>query len=700
MRRAAAWSCCAATIAACGAARAASAYWGSTDIDLFSYNMAEEPFPGRPLAPTFIGGLELNASQQFKPHGNVTPSRLGSSLVAFNTSTQITAGLAPARYQVNSVTVTVMYRNGSNGFLQYDDQPETNEDIRLDVLNGSASFQRPMEMYGVRFRDDITKFDFTGTSDPPQFSAAMHPYESADGGYLIYPVVGDAAHPGDYRDVSNNITGGFSATEQSGLTPSFEAAPWAIGTVAGLAPGATIPANTTFSFALRLDEPGVRAYIQQSLADGGLGFMLSSKHLANQEGQGVLAYPSWFMKESVGHSFYQGTAPTLTVDYELLPETDPGDFDLDQDVDGGDFLEWQQRLGAPVEPLTADDLQDWIQGFGPATVPAQPIAAAVPEPGSAALAAAGLGLLAGRRRRCCRRTQIHQRGFTLVELLVVIAIVGVLIALLLPAVQAAREASRRMNCQNHLKQIGLATLNYTGAQGHLPPPKLGDSQFDFLGSTLVLLLPYLEEANRYAQYDMTLPASDPKNLPISGKQVPVYMCPSMAMMREAPLSACGEVLAPGSYLISTRTAYEAYQALDGAFDIPAPNGRYQLAIQHIVDGTSNTLLVGETNYSNQAWLWNGCSGVNGQPKWGEHTWAEGYWVYSWGHMATEMPHLYNNSTIYEPRFSGRAFRSDHPGGVQFVFLDGSVHLLATSVDPEIRDALVTRAGGEADHDFE
>ena len=90
----------------------------------------------------------------------------------------------------------------------------------------------------------------------------------------------------------------------------------------------------------------------------------------------------------------------------------------------------------------------------------------------------------------------------------------------------------------------------------------------------------------------------------------------------------------------------------------------------IRDGTSNTLLAGETNYSNQAWLWTGCPGLNGTQKYGEHAWAEGYWALSWGHMAGETPDAYNNSTRYRSPESRRAFRSDHPGGVQFVFLDG------------------------------
>jgi hypothetical protein len=170
----------------------------------------------------------------------------------------------------------------------------------------------------------------------------------------------------------------------------------------------------------------------------------------------------------------------------------------------------------------------------------------------------------------------------------------------------------------------------------------------------------------------------------------------MALLREAPMPACDEALAPGSYLISTRTEYLLFGALDGAFDNPAPDGRYELSLQHITDGASNTLLVGETNYSNTAWLWSGCAGLNGTPKYGEHTWAGGYWALSWGHMSASSPDLYNNSTQYRPPDSRRSFRSDHPGGVQFVLLDGSVQWLSDGSDPIVRRALVTRAGEEAE----
>jgi prepilin-type N-terminal cleavage/methylation domain-containing protein len=404
----------------------------------------------------------------------------------------------------------------------------------------------------------------------------------------------------------------------------------------------------------------------------------------------------------------------LAIEYSIGPPL-VGDFDGDAYVAGGDFLEWQRAAGSIGVPagFGADansdmkidglDLELWRQHFGefPSQAAASATAATVPEPSAAALlAVASLGALATRRGGRKSPTRAARAGFTLVELLVVIAIIGVLIALLLPAVQGAREAARRMSCQNHLKQIGLAVQNFAEAQHHLPPPNANDkTTYSERGSTLVLLLPYLEDANRFARYDLSKTVDDPVNLPITGAPVAGYLCPSMGMPREAPNLGCGEQLAPGSYLISSRTDYFNYGELDGAFANPPDDGSYSLSWKDITDGLSNTLLVGEINYGNPKFLWSGCPGENGRPKWGDQTWAAGYWFLAWGHISSADPELFNNSAKYQAPSSARTFRSDHPGGVQFVLLDGSVHFLTDATTPEVRYALVTRAGEEVEYAF-
>jgi prepilin-type N-terminal cleavage/methylation domain-containing protein len=297
------------------------------------------------------------------------------------------------------------------------------------------------------------------------------------------------------------------------------------------------------------------------------------------------------------------------------------------------------------------------------------------------------------------RTNVRgRRAFTLVELLVVVAIIGILVALLLPAIQAARECARRVTCQNHLKQIGLAVQNYASAQKHLPPPKIGAEQFNLLGGVFVTLLPYLEEASRFSNYDPTKNVDDPVNLPITSLPVDIYTCPSMHLPRAVP-SGLDEKLGPGSYLISTRTEYGLFKILDGAFANPTADGHYSLGFKNITDGTSKTLLVGEANFGLQAWRWDDGPEL-GAPMWGDQTWAAGYWNLSWGHMAASKPQVYNNSSEYFVPESQRCFRSDHPGGVQFVLLDGSVRFLPTDSDPLVRKALVTRAGGETNTTFD
>jgi prepilin-type N-terminal cleavage/methylation domain-containing protein/prepilin-type processing-associated H-X9-DG protein len=293
----------------------------------------------------------------------------------------------------------------------------------------------------------------------------------------------------------------------------------------------------------------------------------------------------------------------------------------------------------------------------------------------------------------------HQ-GFTLVELLVVIAIIGILIALLLPAVQAAREAARRCMCRSNLRQVALATMMFHDAQKHLPPPKAGDvTATDDHGSALVLLLPFLEEGSLYATYDIEKSIRDPQNRLVTTGVIPTYLCPSMVPPTSGP-SGGGEAFGYGSYLISTRDQFQPV-INNGAFDNIIAGKPYRLGLSDITDGTSTTFLAGEINYPfGDAEPLPSVDRPSTQGDRLAFAWAQGYWILAWGHMASEAPLVFNNSKKAAHPLSGRTYRSDHVGGVNFAMLDGSVQFLSDDTDPELRRALVTRAGEEVVNAFE
>ncbi|HEX6963259.1 MAG TPA: DUF1559 domain-containing protein [Lacipirellula sp.] len=714
-----------------------TASWAAPQLDTWIYSNAFGA-GGRALAPSFTGGLEINSqTQDFVPQTAAGPSRVGMALAAFDTSAQVTAGLPASSYQVNSVTVTLTMESGSGGALLYDSTPDARSEILADVLAGDYDAQRPMELYGVGFRLGYDGFALGGASGPSKFGESTFPYGSSGAGYRVYPIVGDLSQPGQYRDVSNNVTGGFSETSPGNLTDPFEATPWAVGIAEGLNDGDVIPDRTTFSFELQLEEPGALDYVQQSLAAGSLGFVFSTMHATTQPGTGEAGgYPQWFMKESAG-GILNGTPAILDIDFMILDGALEGDYDLDGDADGHDMLTWQRQLGSAATPpgSGADgdgnglvgllDLSRWQDHFGQVAEQSTAAVLTVPEPSQHVLILSSIVGLALAPAFCRRRTikgRSQPAGFTLIELLVVIAIIGVLIALLLPAVQSAREAARRMACQNNLKQIGLAVQNFYSARGTLPPPKVlqeggglvavtspteQGARYRDLGSTFIFLLPFIEQEQLYSAYDLSQSVDAPGNVEVTSRPTSLFTCPSMVLPRQVPEPACGETLGPGSYIISASTNYNA--PLDGAFaSLPTRligqsdvrRHRYQLGLEQITDGTAHTLLIGEIDYSFANYMWDTCQDLSGQPKWGEHTWAHGYWALAWGTIAAKYPALYNSSTYHHIGDSRQAFRSDHPGGVQFVLLDGSVHMIATETDPLVREALVTRAGDEVGHSFE
>jgi hypothetical protein len=302
------------------------------------------------------------------------------SFAAFDTSTEIVTGYSPTRYAINSVTVTFTMQQATGGSILYDDTYDSNAELLADYLSGDIDAARPIELYGVGFQAGYTGFDLGGGDpDGELFSENEYPYSPGDasGVLVAYPLVVDTN--GNHVDISNSMTGGYSATAPDNTTTPFDPVPWAIGKVAGLNNGDPVPANTTFSFDVDLQLPGVLEYVQESLAEGALGFYLSSLHFAGDPHNGfTLPYPQWYLKEFP--SQYGGIAPSLTIDYEIA--SSPGDFDNDGDVDADDLATWQAGYGSQY---SGADFLTWQRNF---TGPLSAAVRAVPEPSALSLMAA------------------------------------------------------------------------------------------------------------------------------------------------------------------------------------------------------------------------------------------------------------------------------------------------------------------------
>jgi prepilin-type N-terminal cleavage/methylation domain-containing protein/prepilin-type processing-associated H-X9-DG protein len=285
------------------------------------------------------------------------------------------------------------------------------------------------------------------------------------------------------------------------------------------------------------------------------------------------------------------------------------------------------------------------------------------------------------------------RAFTLIELLVVIAIIGILIALLLPAVQKIREAAARLQCQNNLHQIGLALHNYHGAQGYFPPafvgnpgttPKNNPAPAGWGWGTWIL--PYIEQGPLYDQLNPTVngipgPLTDPATTPLGllcQTRIKTYICPSD--------------LAPLTNDQRGFHAYSSYAAVGGSAGTSGnslnQNGvMYQaskIRITDIPDGTSNTVVVGERAYGKQSYY------VMPTVTYYGAIWTG---VYTAGKDGSTMWTLTGGSSFSPNRGNSDKwnFSSRHPRGTQFVFADGSVRL----VPDDLSLALPGGGGGGA-----
>ncbi len=285
-----------------------------------------------------------------------------------------------------------------------------------------------------------------------------------------------------------------------------------------------------------------------------------------------------------------------------------------------------------------------------------------------------------------------RRGFTLVELLVVIAIIGILVGMLLPAVQMAREAARRMSCASNLKQMGLAFHNYDATFGCLPSARdtVARPAGVLASSAFYATLPYMEQSNLQQLFNVALGPNEGSNKAFLDQPVAAFVCPTMTTPREFPMAGCGnDYGAPSSYAVSTGSIYpyDANVVHNGAIVDSNRYGWVNVALISNSDGASNTLMIGELDYGLNNYP-DPC--VPGASIGGTTQWAVGYPGVSFACTAGK----FNSDRLITGFREWATFRSDHPGGVNFTMADGSVRFTPTEIDPTVLHAQATRNGGE------